>query len=134
MRVLHLALADDWEAAQAFGEYQVSTRGTAVDDAGFLHAATARQLPKVAEYLYADVRSPLLVLVIDLGELSAAGIEVRWEPATASDGGPFPHILGPLPTDADTVVAALPAQFDGRRFVLPDLSGLDVAEEPPAGM
>ncbi|WGW10476.1 DUF952 domain-containing protein [Saxibacter everestensis] len=135
MRVLHLAIADDWEAAVPFGEYQVSTRNTSVDDAGFLHASTASQLPKIARYLYADVTVPLVVLVIDLPSVEAAGIEVRWEPADLAADQPdaerFPRIYAALPTDDDTVVAVLPASFSGRTFVMPDLDGLDVVETPP---
>ncbi|GAB3567359.1 DUF952 domain-containing protein [Spelaeicoccus albus] len=125
MRLLHLALADDFEAARPLGEYTVSTRGTSVDDAGFIHASTAGQLPKIASMLYSDVHSPLVVLVIDEDELAGAGIEVKWETPHGSDQL-FPHIYGPLPTDNDTVVAVVPVEFSGRRFVMPDLSDYDV--------
>lgn len=125
MRLLHLALSDDFEAARPLGEYTVSTRGTSIDDTGFIHASTAAQLPKVASMLYSDVHSPLVVLVIDEDELAGAGIEVAWEASEGSDEL-FPHIYGPLPTDDDTIVAVLPASFSGRRFELPDLSGYDV--------
>lgn len=125
MRLLHLALADDFEAARPLGEYTVSTRGTSVEETGFVHASTAGQLPKIASMLYSDLHSPLVVLVVDEDELAGAGIEIKWETAGASEEL-FPHIYAPLPTDDDTVVAVLPAGFDGRSFVMPDLSGYDV--------
>lgn len=125
MRLLHLALADDFEASRPLGEYTVSTRGTSVEDTGFIHASTAGQLPKVASMLYSDLHSPLVVLVIDEDELAGAGIEIKWETA-GTQGELFPHIYAPLPTDDDTVVAVLPAEFDGRTFVMPDVEGYDV--------
>ena len=42
--IFHIALADDWEGAQRFGEYEGSTRATTLDQVGFIHAATAADL------------------------------------------------------------------------------------------
>jgi len=130
MRIVHLAIADDWEAAKQLGEYMVSTRGMSVDDVGYVHASAASQLRRVAEYGYSDVHSPLLVLVIDVDELHARGIDVRWE-AETSEAETSAHIYAPLPTDEDAVVAELPAHFEGREFVPPELGDYDVIESPP---
>jgi uncharacterized protein (DUF952 family) len=95
--LLHIALARDWAAAQAAGEYRVSTRGLSLDDVGFIHcSADEAQAAGVVAAFYADVDEPLVVLHIDPAR---TGAEVRVE-------GGFPHLYGPLPVDA--VVAVVP--------------------------
>lgn len=126
--ILHLAYARDWVAARSNpAGYRVSTRGATLEEAGFIHASTARQLPVVAEFMYTGDPEELQVLVINLASVAAAGIEVKWE-----DGGSgelYPHIYGPL--TSDMVIAALPAQFDGARFRMPELTGHGVLIDPP---
>jgi len=123
-RVLHLAEVADWAAATAAGSYQHSTRGLSLTEVGFIHTSTAAQLPGVAERYYADA-GPLVVLVLDVPAVEAAGSPVRWDDV---DGQLFPHVYGPIPVTA--VVAELPARFDADMFVLPDLTGWDVATGP----
>jgi uncharacterized protein (DUF952 family) len=88
--VYHIAFAADWTAARAAGEYLVSTRGATLADLGFIHASFAHQVPVVAAAAYADVTESLVVLVIDPRQLMA---ELRVD-------AEFPHIYGPLNTDA----------------------------------
>lgn len=95
----HLALVDEWEAARVVGEYRRSTRGLALDEVGFVHLAHEHQLAGVHDRYFADA-GPLVVLEIDPSRL---GAEVRVE-----DG--FPHLYGPLPTDA--VVRYWPWPFE----------------------
>ncbi|PJJ65525.1 DUF952 domain-containing protein [Compostimonas suwonensis] len=128
MRILHVAIADDWEACRQFGEYSVSTRHKTFDDVGFIHASTARQLRGTVDRVFGDLGLPLVVAVIDLDALAADGIEVRWE---ASDDEVFPHIYSPIPMDAPTVVAELHALRGPDGYVLPDVSAYDVVEEAP---
>lgn len=129
VRILHLAARDEWERALAAGGYRTSTRGMTLEQVGFLHASTAQQLPGVLERFYRDVDlAEYVVLVIDIGCCDTDGSPVRWDPVGDS---PFPHIYGPLPAAA--VVATRPVHRDPTGLlVLPDLSGLDVAEAPPA--
>ncbi len=132
--LFHLALVDDWRAAQAAGEYALSTRGATLADVGFVHCSTAAQWPGVRSRFYADLADPDLVLLsIDETRL---GSRVVWEPpvpvpgAGSAASGPdrpgagsgasgpnrpgagsgagelFPHVYGPIPTAA--VVAATP--------------------------
>ena len=54
-RLLHVAFVDDWEPARRFGEYEASTRGETLDDAGFIHATTRSQLPQVLRDVYEDL-------------------------------------------------------------------------------
>ncbi|GII77990.1 hypothetical protein Sru01_29720 [Sphaerisporangium rufum] len=101
MTILHLALAADWRAAVAAGEYRVSTLGRTLAQEGFIHAcADERQLHGVAGRYYAGVSEPLVVLAIDPGRL---GCPVVTEvPPGAAEA--FPHIYGPVPVAAVTTV------------------------------
>ena len=58
----HLAHAADWEAAQAVGEYRISTRGRTLEEEGFIHCAYPHQLGLVARGFYADDPEPLVLL------------------------------------------------------------------------
>jgi glutathione S-transferase len=94
-RIYHLALAEDWHAAKACGEYRRSTRGLSLEQVGFIHASGADQVEATFRRFYADAEAVLL-LTIDPGCLDAP---LRWE--AAPDGGElFPHIYGPLPVGA----------------------------------
>lgn len=103
--LLHLALPQDWEAAQAGGEYRVSTRGRTLQEEGFIHCSRAHQVETVRRAFYADV-DPLLLLVIDPTRLTAPIVE---EPPAPGVDELFPHIYGPLPVAAVTEVRTLHA-------------------------
>ncbi|SKC80787.1 DUF952 domain-containing protein [Krasilnikoviella flava] len=128
-RLLHVAFSDDWEACGRFGEYDVATRRTLVDDAGHVHATTASGLPAVLRGAYDDATEALVLVVVDEDALAAQGIPVRWEPDAA--GTPSPRIGGALPMDRDTVVAVLEVGHGPEGWAAPDLAGLDVREAAP---
>lgn len=114
----HIARASDWAAAQADGEYRVSTLGRTLAEEGFIHLSFPGQLAGVAERFYRDVDGELVVLEIDA---SACGAEVVVEPGDPADPASerFPHLYGPLPLDA--VTAVRPARFDDEgRFRVTD--------------
>jgi uncharacterized protein (DUF952 family) len=90
--IFHVALASDWEAAQAAGEYAVSTRGRTLPEEGFIHASRADQWAGVRSRFYADVAEPLVLLEIDPSLLTA---EVRDERPPGTDET-FPHVYGPI--------------------------------------
>ena len=100
--IFHLALASDWEAAQAVGEYAVSTLGRTLAQEGFIHASRAAQWAAVRERFYADVGEPLLLLVIDPDLLTS---EVRVERVAGLEET-FPHVYGPI--DVGAVVEVRP--------------------------
>jgi uncharacterized protein (DUF952 family) len=134
-RILHAALPADWVAARAGGSYAVSTRGRSLAEEGFIHASTPAQLPGVLAAFYTGVPEVVL-LVLDLEALSAAGAPVRWE-QVGDAPGPFPHIYGAVPTtvvgQGNPVVAALPlAARPGvsPSWPVPDLTAYDVASGP----
>jgi len=129
-RLLHVAFSDDWEACARFGEYDVATRSTLYDDAGFLHATTADGLPSVLRRVYGDATEALVLAVVDEDALAAQGIPVRWERA-AGGGDATPRIEGTLPMDRATVVAVLPVGRGADGWVPPDLDGLAVRRSAP---
>ena len=99
--IYHIATASDWDQAQRDGEYTTSTRGRTLAEEGFIHGSTAEQVALVANMIYKG-EPDLLVLVIDADHIRA---EIRHEQVAGWDTR-FPHIYGPLNTDA--VVQARP--------------------------
>jgi uncharacterized protein (DUF952 family) len=94
--IFHIALPEDWAAAQAAGAYTVSTRGVSLDEQGFIHAGeNLEQVEFVRSLAYSDVED-LLLLVIDEMKLD---VPLKREEAPEV-GMVFPHIYGPLPLAA----------------------------------
>lgn len=125
-RILHVAIVDDWEASRNFGEYEVSTRGTPFYDEGYIRATTAAGLHDVLAERYGDLALPMIVLVISVDALEAAGIDVTWhtpsgEPSGQSDPTASPRINAALPMDSATVVAELPVVRSGDVLSVPEL-------------
>lgn len=95
--IYHIAFRSDWEQARAAGEYRVSTRGHSLEEVGFIHgSADHDQARMVARLVYADCTEPLCLLVIDPDQVHA---EIRMDYVDAQQQS-FPHIYGPLNTDA----------------------------------
>ena len=115
-RIYHLALPDDWVAAQAEGSYRVSTRGMSLDQVGFVHASFPHQVPVVRRNFYGDVAGPLTLLEIDPERLTAPLVVEVGDPETGEE---FPHILGPLNVDAVLSARDLPEPH-GREDVAVD--------------
>ena len=91
--IYHIATAADWARALRDGRYTRSTRGRTLADEGFIHASTAGQVAAVANAFYRGVFD-LVVLVIDPDRV---GPSIRYELVAGSS---YPHIYGPLNTDA----------------------------------
>lgn len=102
----HLALLADWEAAIASPErtYEISTRGRALAEVGFIHCSYRDQVARTAARFYAD-RDDVVVLRIDPAQLA---VPVRVEDLEGA-GEQFPHLYGPLPVDAVSAVEPLDA-------------------------
>ena len=100
--LFHVALAGDWGAAQAVGEYRVSTVGVTLEQEGFLHASFAHQWRGVLARYYRDLGEPLVLLTIDP---SRVHVPVVVETPEGADEA-FPHLYGALALDA--VVDARP--------------------------
>ena len=101
--IFHIALPEDWAAAQVAGAYTVSTRGVSLDEQGFIHAGeNLEQVEFVRSLAYDDVED-LLLLVIDETKLD---VPLKREEAPEV-GMVFPHIYGPLPLAAVVEVRRL---------------------------
>lgn len=98
--IFHIALPEQWTDALESGAYSWSTRGRTLEEEGFLHAADAEQVEGVRRSFYADLGG-LLLLTIDTGRLTSP-----WQYDEVDDQR-FPHIYGPLNTDAVVDVAPL---------------------------
>jgi glutathione S-transferase len=94
--IYHIATRADWEHALEGGEYTRSSLDKTLAQEGFIHASQASQVAGTANKFYRGVPGDLVLLVIDAGLLHA---EVRYEDVPGAEL-PFPHIYGPLNTDA----------------------------------
>ncbi len=92
--LFHLALSQDWQAAQDSGSYQVSTRGLTLSQVGFIHLSWLDQVKATFDRFYADA-ADVLLLTIDPACLTNP---LRAE--VAANGELFPHLFGPLPVKA----------------------------------
>lgn len=108
MRLFHIALTDDWAAAQRTGSYEISTLGRTLGQEGFIHASRADQWEGVRERFYAAVTERLTLLEIDTDRLDS---QVREEEAGPGETETFPHIYGPINTAA--VVETTPLTGSG---------------------
>ena len=89
--IFHITTREAWDEAARAGEY----RGDTLETEGFIHCSERHQVAGVANAIFAG-RADLVLLTI---EPAKVGSEVRYE--RAPDGaGPFPHIYGPLNTNA----------------------------------
>src|ERR1700755_270423 len=89
--IYHIAETADWEQAQRDRQYTMSTRGRTLAEEGFIHAATAAQVPVLSVAYYRDAPD-LVLLVIDTDRV---GPELRYEQVRGQPD-PYPHIYGPL--------------------------------------
>jgi uncharacterized protein (DUF952 family) len=108
--ILHICTRQDWEKAQAEGEY----RPASLETEGFIHASRPEQIMGVTNRFYRG-NPELLLLVLDLRRLHA---EVRWETA---DGEVYPHVYGPINLEAIAAVLSLSADEDGEFRHMPAL-------------
>lgn len=107
--IYHIATRADWETAQTDGEYTRSSVDKSLAEEGFIHASQASQVARTANKFYRDVPGDLVLLVIDPDLLRA---EVRYEDVPGAEL-PFPHIYGPLNTDAVLEARPFAAGPDG---------------------
>lgn len=107
--ILHITTRRAWEDALRRGEY----RTPSLQDQGFIHCSSPRQVVRVANTLFRG-REGLVLLCIDPGRLQA---QVRWEALGTQEL--FPHLYGPLNLEAVVRVVDFPAGEDGL-FRLPE--------------
>lgn len=73
---------------------------------GFIHATPRSQLNRLANKYYKDKEQPLILSV----DKELVRAELKWEPAT---GGLYPHIYGPLNSNAITKIEEIALGEDG---------------------
>ncbi|MES1220211.1 MAG: DUF952 domain-containing protein [Bacteroidota bacterium] len=89
--IYHITSKTEWNASLEKGSYKADTLGTE----GFIHCSEEHQVAGVLERYYKD-KTGLVKLVIDTGKLTSRLVK-EWSPSTKED---FPHIYGPINTDA----------------------------------
>ena len=117
--IAHIAIVDDWESAERLGEYEVSTRGVSLEEAGFVHAVALTEVRHVLEEQYADIRYELLLVIIDAENLADSGLEV-----IEQTPGRF-RVPGPIYTHGDAVAAVLSITRAAGGFVIPDIGAYE---------
>ena len=105
----HIAHRTEWEAAREAGVYLHSTRGRTLGEEGFIHCSYPHQVGLVARSFYADDPEPLVVLEIDRDRLGSTKVRLD----DVGEGQSFPHLYGPLLTDAVVSLRALAFDDDG---------------------
>lgn len=84
-----------WEEAQAKGCYTQSTIDSTLEEVGFIHATfpdqTMEVLPRFKD------QDQVVLLLVDVDKVTAP---IKYEAARSGRPGTFPHIYGPLNTDA----------------------------------
>lgn len=99
--IFHFAAPADWDGARSVGEY--APPGLTAE--GFIHAATAGQVPGVVER-HLRGRGPRVRLTLDAEALRPL-LVFEWSEAS---GDLYPHVFGPIPLAA--VLAAEPFDPD----------------------
>lgn len=100
----HLVREPIWTAAQQAGRYAPES----LDTEGFVHCSFAGQVERTANALYKPVPD-LIVVRLDPARL---GAEIQVEDSYGS-GESFPHVYGPVPTDAARAVRPVSHDPDG---------------------
>ena len=96
-----------WREAQLRSRFD----GAPVDVAdGYIHFSTAEQVAETASRHFAG-QADLMLLAVDSARL---GQSLRWEPSRGGDL--FPHLYGPLATDAVLWAEPLPLDGEGRHL------------------
>ena len=100
--LFHLALASDWQAAQASGTYRISTRGMTLEQVGFIHCSWRDQVEATYQRFYADASEVLLL------EIDPASVDGPLRADAIPTGELFPHLYGPLSLSAVRSVETMP--------------------------
>lgn len=89
--IYHITTVSEWKAAQTKGAYQAASLASE----GFIHCSKEEQVAGVLQRYYKD-RTDLVKLTIDTAKLKSQLI-YEWSKSTEDT---FPHVYGPINTDA----------------------------------
>jgi uncharacterized protein (DUF952 family) len=96
--IYHVTTAAEWKSAQEKGFYEAASLKTE----GFIHCSEQHQVAGVLERYFKD-KNGLVKLVIDTSKLNSRYVQ-EWSPSTRDT---FPHIYGPVNTEAVIDIVAL---------------------------
>ncbi|MBS1564177.1 MAG: DUF952 domain-containing protein [Bacteroidetes bacterium] len=97
--IYHVTTATEWNAAKAKGAYEAPSLAAE----GFIHCSADEEQVKGVLERYFKGKTGLVKLVIDTDKLNSPFI-YEWSPSTADT---FPHIYGPINTEAVIDVIAI---------------------------
>jgi uncharacterized protein (DUF952 family) len=106
--ILHICNKNTWEESLKNLKYEGDTLKTE----GFIHCSTKEQVIEVANYIFKG-KEDLILLAIDESKVTP---EIKYE--DAGNGKFYPHIYGPLNTDAVIKTFEFNSNKDGN-FELP---------------
>jgi uncharacterized protein (DUF952 family) len=107
--VYHIAKEEDWQYAKIDGLYRIGSLYRSFEQDGFIHLAYAIQVNVIADLIYSNTTN-LLLLTIDPDKLTSVIKEERAEYPDEL----FPHLYGPLNTDAVVTVTTYSPLSDGK--------------------
>jgi uncharacterized protein (DUF952 family) len=115
--LVHLCTTEEWARARAAGE----RRPPSLASEGFVHLSAPEQVHLPANRLFAG-RTDMVLLRLNPDVL---GAPVRWEPGVPGDpeAMTFPHLYGPLPVGAVTIVTPFVPGADGTFAALSQSGG-----------
>lgn len=93
--IISISRKDLWRKAQKTGKYTQSTIHQSLDEIGFIHCTNPDQTMDIIPR-FKDEKDVILLL-IDSSKLTS---ELKFEAAKSDRPGSFPHIYGPLNTNA----------------------------------
>ena len=103
--IYHLAVKAEWEAAKNQQEYRVES----LEVEGFIHCSRDHDQALAVTNRLFHGRKDLLVLEVETDRL---GSRLQHEPSSSWES--YPHIYGPLNTNAVVGVLSLALRADGR--------------------
>ena len=112
--ILHITTFRAWAQAEETGRYHTPS----LEEEGFIHCSDPDQVVGVANTLYRGERE-LILLAIDP---ESVDVPIRYEDCYDT-GQAFPHIYGPLNTDAVVHVLPFESNDDGTFSLPPALMG-----------
>ncbi|MCA9344837.1 DUF952 domain-containing protein [Candidatus Saccharibacteria bacterium] len=104
-----------WNEAQKAKTYTQSTINSTLNDVGFIHATSPDQTIAMLNRHFSD-RDDIVLLLVDVEKVRS---EIRFEKSLSSRGGIYPHIYGPLNTDAVYDTIRPTKEHDGD-FIVPN--------------
>lgn len=103
-----------WEEAKKTGLYNRSTIDSTLEEVGFIHCSFPHQTMEIANRRFSK-KENLVLLLVDPEKVTPP---IKYEGAVSGRPGTFPHIYGPLNTDAVYSVLTLEKDKNGQ-FMTP---------------